>query len=170
MLSTRHNQDTRFRLSPSRRGPFDASTTVNRALIGFLSMLLAFAAFSFASPAEAQAQTVSVEVRVIVGSNGGGTDAALSGLESRLQRQFRQFSGFSQHGMRRFSLSVGQSQSVSVPGGQTATIQLVSASGGEHELRISVPGGGTTMRTRGGIFFVGGAQVPGGTLILMIAT
>lgn len=133
--------------------------------------LMAFAALTFAGSAEASAQTVNVEVRVITGSaGGGGVDSALSGLSSRLSRQFSQFNTFNQAGMRRFALNVGQSQNVSLPGGQSASIQLVSVTGGEQELRISVPGGGSTIRTRGGIFFVGGAQVPGGTLILAIST
>ena len=144
---------------------------MSRALALTFSTLIAFAALTFGAQAEAQAQTVSVEVRVIVGSSGsGGVDGALSSLSSRLTRQFSQFNTFSQHSQRRFSLGVGQSQSVALPGGQSATIELRSVSGGEQELRISVPGGGSTIRTTGGIFFVGGANVPGGTLILAIST
>lgn len=148
-----------------------AENLLPRPLRLALLALLAFGALLAASPADAQAQTVSVEVRVITGSSGGGaTDGALSSLASRLGRQFPQFNSFRQSGMQRFSLTVGQTQSVSIPGGQSASISLQSVSGGEHELRISVPGGGSTIRTRGGIFFVGGAQVPGGTLILAIST
>lgn len=137
----------------------------------FFTAFLALGILTFAAPSEAQAQSVSVEVRVIVGSNGGsGVDGALSNLSSRLQRQFSRFNSFRQHGMQNFTLGVGQSRSVSLPGGGTASIQLVSVSGGEQELRIQVPGGGSTMRTRGGLFFVGGANVSGGTLILAIST
>ena len=140
-------------------------------LTPLFTALLTIGLLTFAAPSEAQAQTVSVEVRVIVGSSGGGgVDNALSSLSSRLQRQFSRFNSFSQHGMQNFQLNVGQSRSVSLPGGGSASIQLVSVSGGEQELRIQVPGGGSTMRTRGGLFFVGGANVPGGTLILAIST
>ena len=125
----------------------------------------------FAAPSEAQGQTVSVEVRVIVGnSNGGGVDSSLTNLSSRLQRQFSRFNSFRQHGMQSFQLSVGQSRSVNLPGGGTASVELVSISGGEQELRIQMPGGGSTMRTRGGLFFAGGANVSGGTLILAISS
>lgn len=144
--------------------------TLHRSLVALASILTVFFALSLAAPAEAQAQTVSGTVRVITGSSGGTTSASLNGLSARLQRQFPQFDTFQERGMQRISLSVGQSTSVSLPGGGSATIQLVSLSGGEQELRISIPGGGTTMRTRGGLFFVGGAQVPGGTLILAIST
>jgi hypothetical protein len=140
-------------------------------LTTLFTAFFALGLLTFAAPSEAQAQSVSVEVRVIVGSsNGGGVDSSLSNLSSRLQRQFARFNSFRQHGMQSFQLSVGQSRSLSLPGGSSASIELVSVSGGEQELRIQVPGGGSTMRTRGGLFFVGGANVSGGTLILAIST
>lgn len=146
------------------------TTTTRRNLLALSSALAVTLALGLAAPARAQAQTVTGTVRVITGSNGGSTSASLNGLSARLARQFPQFDTFTEQGMQRLSLSVGQSQSIALPGGGTATIQLVSLSGGEQELRISIPGGGTTMRTRGGLFFVGGAQIPGGTLILAIST
>lgn len=140
-------------------------------LAPLLTALLAFGFLTFGASAEVQAQTANVEVRVIVGNNnGGGIDSSLSGLSSRLQRQFAQYNSFRQHGMQSFSLSVGQSQSVGLPGGGSATIELVSSSGGQQQFRIQVPGGGSTMTTRGGLFFVGGSNVSGGTLILAIST
>lgn len=140
-------------------------------LTPLFTAFVALGLLTFAAPSEAQAQTVNVEVRVIVGnSNGGGVDSSLSNLSSRLQRQFSRFNSFRQHGMQSFSLTVGQSRSVSLPGGGSASIELVSVSGGEQELRIQMPGGGSTMRTRGGLFFAGGANVSGGTLILAIST
>ncbi len=136
-----------------------------------LTFLVAFAAFTAGMEASASAQTASVEVRVILGSNNGtGVDAALAPLQGQLTRQFSQFSGFRQHSVRSFNLSVGQTESVSLPGGGAATIELRGVSNGEQELRIGVPGGGTTMRTRGGLFFVGGARVGSDTLILAIQT
>jgi hypothetical protein len=146
---------------------------MNRPLPLFAHALTALAAalaLLVASPAVAQDTTVNAEVRVILGSNGGQTDSSLSALVSRLNRQFPQFDTFRQHGMQRVTLTVGSARRIGLPGGQSATIELVSVSGGEQELRIVVPGGGTTMRTRGGLFFVGGARVQGGTLILAISS
>ncbi|MCB9492612.1 MAG: hypothetical protein H6674_11165 [Dehalococcoidia bacterium] len=141
-----------------------------RLMLPFFVAVALFGAATL-SPSRAEAQQVSAEVRVILGTSGGGTvDAALSTLAPRLARQFAQFDSFRQHSSHRLTLVVGQAQSITLPGNQTATIELRSVTGGEQELRVSIPGGGTTLRTRGGLFFVGGASVPGGTLILAIST
>ena len=100
----------------------------------------------------------------------GSVDPALASLAPRLTRQFSQFTAFRQFSQRSIPLAVGAPQRVTLPGDQVATIELRSAQNGELEIRVSIPGGGTTVRTRGGMFFVGGAPAPGGTVILAIQT
>ena len=146
----------------------------------FLLDVLGASLVALLLPASASAQgqsgsdtgaSVSGEVRVILGTDeGAGVDEALAGLAPQLSRQFTRFSGFRQHSAQRFSLTPGNAISLGLPGGGSATIQVVGVEGDTWELRVTIPGGGGTIRTSGGFFFVGGPRVAGGTLILAIST
>jgi hypothetical protein len=120
----------------------------------------------------AAAQSASVQVSVIIASNsGGGVDASLQPQAERLRTQFAGYNTFAESSAHRLSLQQGQAQTVALPGGTNFSITLLSVSGTQHEFRVDVPGGGTTVRSpAGSMFFVAGPSAPGGTLILMIRT
>jgi hypothetical protein len=124
-------------------------------------------------PRAASAQNASVQLTVIVASNAGsGVASSLAAHSERLRTQFARFDSFDEASAHRLPLVQGQPQSVTLPGGASVTITLLSVSGTQHEFRVDVPGGGTTVRSpAGSLFFVAGPAAPGGgTVILMIRT
>lgn len=126
------------------------------------------------APGSASAQNVSarVTVRAIVANHGGaGVDPSLTSWTDRLQRQFaaHNFDSFALHGAQTFTLTTGNPATIDIPGDRTASIELLSVANGTYTLQIQVPGGSTTVRMPPDqILFVGGPNVPGGTLILMV--
>jgi hypothetical protein len=118
-----------------------------------------------------QPQSVSITVRVIVANHSGTTDGALAALSTRLQAQFPEFSGFSQHSSTTVQLGVAEEQRISVPGGGQAVVRHLGMEGSQNRFEVSLPGGSTQVRMpAASVFFVGGAAVETGTLILMLDT
>ena len=67
------------------------------------------------------------------------------------------------------ALTAGNPATIDIPGDRSASIELLTVNNGTYSLQIQVPGGSTTVRMpRDQILFVGGPNVPGGTLILMV--
>lgn len=132
--------------------------------------LLALATLCAPSSASAQDVSARVTVRAIVAGHGGsGVDASLSSWADRLQRQFTTFDSFTLHGAQTFTLTAGNPATIDIPGDRSASIELLTVNNGTYSLQIQVPGGSTTVRMpRDQILFVGGPNVPGGTLILMV--
>ena len=123
------------------------------------------------SAAAQQAESVQITVRVIVASASGAPDAALQSVAARLQAQFPEFSGFAQHSTTTVTLGAGEEQRISVPGGGNATIRHLGVESGQHRFDVAFPGGSTQVRMpASSVFFVGGAAVPAGKLILMLDT
>lgn len=116
---------------------------------------------------------VQVTVRVILANNtGAGVSHGLGPWTGRLRNQFRQYNTFSLYATQSFSVTVGgASQSINIPGTGSASLELSAHAQGQYVFDVQIPGGVTSVRSpAGSLFFVGGAAVPGGTLILMIET
>lgn len=141
-----------------------------RRLLTVLTALVVAVSVFAAHPAEAQAQTANLEVRIIVGSNGGGgVDPALSGLAGQLRARFGHYDAFRQVRVEHVTLAQGASRSVSLPNGQSVTISFQGMSGSSFRLSVSMPGGGGTLTSPpGGIFFVAGPPFEGGTIIVSV--
>lgn len=145
-----------------------------RAALVALALLLAAPVATLLTPATAHAQqsaTLEAQVQVIVASsNGSGVDNALQSIAANLGRQFSLFDSFRLEANHRLILRVGETRSVTLPGGDTAQFELLSLTNGEAHVRIAIPGGSSTIRTRGGLVFVGGSLAPDGRIILAITT
>ncbi|MFT5992346.1 MAG: hypothetical protein ACI82G_001344 [Bradymonadia bacterium] len=136
-----------------------------------LLWLTAAAFIVIAAPRDAAAQTVTAQVQVVEASNeNGGVDGALSGVQGNLTRQFGQFDTFALFAQHNLVLQVGTPRRIDVPGAGNASVELLSLDGSEATLRVTIPGGSSTISTQGGLVFVGGSALPGGRLILAIQT
>ena len=152
------------RPKPSRLG------STGRRLLTVLSALAVAMSVFAAHPAEAQAQTANLEVRIIVGSNGGGgVDPSLSGVAGQLRARFGHYNAFRQVRVENVTLTQGATRSVSLPNGQSVNISFEGMSGSSYRLSVSMPGGGGTLTSPpGGIFFVAGPPFEGGTIIVSV--
>lgn len=135
-----------------------------------LTFLATFLMAIAAGSVEAQAQTANVSVTFVLASNdGGGVDGSLGSISGQLRSRFGHYNSFRRVGGQRVSLSVGSSQNVGMPNGQSMTITLQGMSGSSYRLSVSLPGGGGTVTAPpGGIFFVAGPPYQGGELIVAI--
>ena len=120
--------------------------------------------------AQADAENIEVSVHVITASSdNSGVPGNLQELQSRLQQQFSQFSGFALESHQEVPLDVGQSGTIHAPGDIVVSFEFLGEHEGNYRLRISLPGGSTNVSApANGLFFVGGPDVPGGVLILAI--
>lgn len=106
---------------------------------------------------------------ILASSAGSDIDPQLQSISQRLRTQFGQFSSFRMHGRQSVRLNVGQTSNLNVPGGRSASVTLQSVRDNTYELQVQVTGGATTVRSpQGGVFFIAGPSVDGGTLIIMV--
>jgi hypothetical protein len=133
---------------------------------------LAAATGLHAPAAHAQSEQVSVAIRIIIaGQDGSGVAPDLAPLTQRLQQQFPRFSSFTQHSFTSITLTGGQEHRIGLPGDGTATLVFTGMESGQFGFDVRIPGGTTHVRMpTDSILFVGGAGVPGGTLIIMLDT
>lgn len=115
-----------------------------------------------------QADTVRAEVMVISATNGGeGVGPSLRRLEGNLLRQFGQFDSFRLDSRHTLVLAVGETRSLRLPGGGSASIRIEADGDGTATMVVSVPGG-TSRIESGGLVFVGAGSAGGGGVILAI--
>lgn len=144
--------------------------SMTRRMFLTLGLAVAFSAAFGASPAAAQTQVASVQVRVIEASNGGrGVAGALSDISGQLRSRFgRRYDTFVLSSNNNLRLQMGAApRSVPLPNGSAVQVSFVSMAGSSYQLRVSAPGGGSTVTVPpGGIVFVdvGGS---GGTAIIV---
>ena len=146
----------------------------SRALLAALTVLFVAPLTGVLTPSEASAQEVArldAQIQVIVASSDGtGFDASLQPIAPNLTRQFSLFDSFRLDANHSLILRVGETRTVALPGGGEAAFELVSFDNGEASVRIAIPGGSSTITTRGGLVFVGGSLAPDGRIILAITT
>jgi hypothetical protein len=148
--------------------------TPHSAVLATALALATLAGAHLASPPDAAAQDASaqVTVRIIVGSTeAGGVPESLASVGSQLTRQFPRFASFTLHSSTNATIAEGDSQRIGTPGGGTASITFTGSSNGALLFTVEIPGGTTQVTMpANSVFFVGGSQIPGGELIVMLDT